>query len=473
VTGTDEGAGTINATDYYVSGTASSGTGGLVRATSPTLVTPALGTPSSGVLSNCTGYPASALSGLGAGVATWLATPSSANLRSALTDSTGTGVNVFDTAPTFTTSITSPKVIGGTGTGSTLTLQSTSGVGATDGIALLVGNNGATQALYVNKNGRVSLGFQNTSDGGAVQLDIVNNGGGGQMRFRYDTSGSGILINQASSGGNASINLQANARLTFATNNTDRLYMQAGGGVSIGTATDPGTGGLLATGMFGIGSTNAPSHFVDIAAGTTTVAPMRMASGTNLTSAAAGVHEFDGVQFYKTIDTTSGRGAVPVEQYFHLTADGSTISTIANFFGSTSNISLVASAYYEIEIEVFFLNTTAGTVTWTLTNSAAPTSQNIDFEMSPITGIVAPPGTATSLRGQFEKDATAAKAFTTGTLTDAVEHFARFKIKLQNGTGTSLKIQATKNVGGTITPRLGSRWIARRMSPNNIGTFAA
>lgn len=39
------------------------GSGGIVLATSPNLVTPALGTPSSGTLTNCTGYPTSALSG--------------------------------------------------------------------------------------------------------------------------------------------------------------------------------------------------------------------------------------------------------------------------------------------------------------------------------------------------------------------------------------------------------------------------
>lgn len=39
------------------------GSGALVFATSPTLVTPVLGTPSSGTLTNCTGYPTSALSG--------------------------------------------------------------------------------------------------------------------------------------------------------------------------------------------------------------------------------------------------------------------------------------------------------------------------------------------------------------------------------------------------------------------------
>lgn len=39
------------------------GSGSIVLSSSPTLITPALGTPSSGTLTNCTGYPASALSG--------------------------------------------------------------------------------------------------------------------------------------------------------------------------------------------------------------------------------------------------------------------------------------------------------------------------------------------------------------------------------------------------------------------------
>lgn len=64
----------------------------------------ALGTPSSGTATNITGLPISTgVSGLGTGVATWLATPSSANLIAALTDETGTGVAVFGTSPTLTT----------------------------------------------------------------------------------------------------------------------------------------------------------------------------------------------------------------------------------------------------------------------------------------------------------------------------------------------------------------------------------
>lgn len=79
--------------------------------TSPTLTAPVLGTPASGTLTNATGLPISTgVSGLGTGVATFLATPSSANLASAVTDETGSGSLVFATSPVFDTKITLPKL---------------------------------------------------------------------------------------------------------------------------------------------------------------------------------------------------------------------------------------------------------------------------------------------------------------------------------------------------------------------------
>lgn len=84
--------------------TTSTGTGNTVLSTSPTLVTPLLGTPTSVTLTNGTGLPISTgVSGLATGVATFLGTSTSANLAAALTDETGTGAAVFGTSPSLTT----------------------------------------------------------------------------------------------------------------------------------------------------------------------------------------------------------------------------------------------------------------------------------------------------------------------------------------------------------------------------------
>jgi hypothetical protein len=94
--------------------TTSTGSGANVLGTSPTLVTPVLGTPTSATLTNATGLPISTgVSGLGTGVATFLATPTSANLIAAVTNETGTGALVFGTSPTIgTPTLTTPTVTG-------------------------------------------------------------------------------------------------------------------------------------------------------------------------------------------------------------------------------------------------------------------------------------------------------------------------------------------------------------------------
>ncbi len=86
-------------------------------------------------------------------------TMTSAQLAGIISDETGSGTLVFGTTPTFTTNLTSPLIIGGTGTTSTLTFKTTSGVGTTNADMIFqVGNNGGTEAMRILNSGNVGIG---------------------------------------------------------------------------------------------------------------------------------------------------------------------------------------------------------------------------------------------------------------------------------------------------------------------------
>ena len=135
----------------------------------------AAGTSGQVLLSGATGSPT--WSTLGTGVATFLATPSSANLAAAVTDETGSGVLVFDTSPTLATAtLTSPTLttpVLGTPTSGNLTNCTADG---TNAVGYLIIPQNAQTGSYTLVLGDSGKSIFHASAAGAATYTIPANG---------------------------------------------------------------------------------------------------------------------------------------------------------------------------------------------------------------------------------------------------------------------------------------------------------
>lgn len=157
--------------------------------------------------------------------------------------------------------------------------------------------------------------------------------------------------------------------------------------------------------------------------------------------------------------------------YFRLTADGSAIGTAATDFFASGAITLAAAAIYELEYELYFLKTTAGTVTFTLVAAQAPVNLNAYYEGGPVAGVATAGAPITAAIKASTSTTTTIPA--TSSLTTAVEHHFRVKtiIETHATNAGTFKIQAAESAG-TITPRRGSYYKVTRLPGTNIGAFA-
>ncbi len=227
-------------------------------ATSPTLVTPALGTPASATLTNATGLPiATGVSGLAAGVATALATPSSANLITAVTDETGTGLLVFATSPTLTTPVlgvataTSINKVALTAPATSATLTIADGKTLTANNSLTLAGTDATTMTFPSSSATVAgLGIiqsftaaQTFATANATDDTLtLSPASGGAARFAGTFTSDDLTANRTwtfpNSSGNIVIisgSLTVAAGKTFTANNTLTLTGTDGSSVAFGT----------------------------------------------------------------------------------------------------------------------------------------------------------------------------------------------------------------------------------------------
>lgn len=212
------------------------------------------------------------------------------------------------------------------------------------------------------------------------------------------------------------------------------------------------------------------NNSVILPAGTVTAAPLDFTPGALLTTPLAGAIEFDGSTFFSTDDVTDGRGFIPSVHYVRLTADGGAITTIANFFGATSGVALDANIFYEIEANLYFTKTTAGTATFTATFSNAPVNANAYYVGTPVGGVNTA-GTAQTA-ALVKSTATASALPATGTLTTGVNHQYNLQAMFQANatTGGTINLQITSSAG-SVTPLAGSYYKITRLPEVNTGTF--
>jgi hypothetical protein len=369
------------------------GTGLLVFATSPTLVTPALGTPSSVNLANAT-FPASIA--LTANPLSQFAATTSAQFLGVISDETGTGLVVGNNTPTLITPVL------GAATGTSLALGTApAGCGSITG-CIAMGEQGTagtptagtdyiradsvTHTLLCSQNG----GAETACVGGGGGSGTVNSGTGGQITW-YATTGTAV---------------SGNSRLTDS--GTVLAYTGTGGVTApvAGIGTSPpaitaGTAGLVGasegTAPTGVSAVdilygNATNHCADILNQTTDIGCIAGLAATQTFSApntfsGAGAASTSGVTFNGTMFTSTGSGTTTFPYiYGNFGTAPTTWSTSGTFLGFNAPSGFagnVIDVHQNGGASVFKVNSAGSTVTASITNSGALSQQgNLQFGIS-------------------------------------------------------------------------------------------
>ena len=364
---------------------------------------------------------------------------------------------------------------GGTGQASNLTQYGVIYGSTTTAMATTAAGT-ATQVLHGNASGAPTFGAVSLTADVSGTLPLANGG----LGVTTAPAAAAVLLGYTST---------ATAAGTTVLTNTSSQY-QLFTGVTTQTITLPVTSTLGTGWSFHIVNNSTGSLTVNSSGGNLVatiiagLSAMVTCIGTTLTTAAdweAGFTDFQSltgtgaavlgtgptITGAVSANATSGNGAITGQQIFQLAANVTAFGpAIGDFFGATSAISLEASSVYEIVIYAVMTKTTAGTATWTLTASSAPTRIIGNYQASPITGIAAGAPTSGFTGSQ---GATTAAFAATGSLTTAVNHAFQFVVQVQTNAASSFKLQLTQSAG-TATPLAGSYYTVKKIG-TTTGTF--
>ncbi len=180
-----------------------------------------------------------------------------------------------------------------------------------------IGTNAPVRALDVVQNNATSgiMKLQNTNANGYSSIDIWDNAGAQVGNIGYANNGGAY-------GGSFYFATNSTKNMVLATNNTERMRI-------LGT-----------NGNIGIGVT-APTAALHLNAGTATAgtAPLKLSSGTLLSTPESGALEFDGTHYYGTISGTRYQldNTAAASTTNTLALSGNTLTSTVNGVAATSN----------------------------------------------------------------------------------------------------------------------------------------